>query len=405
MSITTAHSPWLATLCLALGIGLAWWLYRRQPGREGLGPRLSLALGALRAAAIALIAFFLLEPMLRLMVREVRRPVVALLHDGSRSLLLAGDTAAQRGAYADELRALQERLGEAFQVRAFTYGAGLREGLHFGQEEEATDLALALREVGDRLGGPDLAAVIIDGDGIINRGRDPRLEAERLAAPVHVIALGDTTVRPDLAVQGVDHNRLCFLGNEAPVRARIMAHRLKGRRARITLKQGGRELASHEVAIAADPFLHESAFTVRPEEPGVRRYTIEVAALDDERGTANNTMDFFIEVLDGRQKVLVLGASPHPDLGALRLALGGMEGYEVELAMAQEFAGAPEAYDLLVLHQLPGPRADVGGLLERARAKGIPVLYVLGGQSGFEAYNAQQAGVRVSGARPAITDA
>jgi hypothetical protein len=165
-------------------------------------------MAVLRALSVALIAFFLLEPMLRMLVREVRRPVVALLHDGSASLRFAGDTAALRSAYPEALRAMQERLGKEYDVRAFTYGSALGDGLRFEQDASTTDLSYALREMQDRFGGPDLAAVVVDGDGIMNRGRDPRLDAERLGVPIHTIALGDTTVRPDLLVKAVDHNRM-----------------------------------------------------------------------------------------------------------------------------------------------------------------------------------------------------
>lgn len=405
MHLTTAHSLWLAPLCLLLGGLLAWWLYRKQAGKEGFAPRVNLLLAVLRAVAVSAIAFFLLEPMLRMLVREVRKPVVAVLHDGSASLRFAGDTAALRASYANALRGLHGRLDGDYQVRAFTYGGELKEGLSFDQAASATDLAFALREVNDRLGGPDLAAVVVDGDGIVNRGRDPRLDAERLGVPIHAIALGDTTVRPDLLVKAVEHNRICFLGNEFPVRARIAARHLKGQRARVQLKHAGRVIAAQEIVIDSEPFLREVAFSAKAEKVGTQRYTVEAVALDMEQGTANNAQDFFIEVLDARQNVLLLAAAPHPDLGALRSALSGMEGYAVELAYAGSFTGAPEAYDLLVLHQLPGGKADVAPLLARAKAKAVPTLFVLGQGSSFEAYNAQLAGVRVNGARQAITDA
>ena len=78
MSLTTAHSLWLAPLCLLFGVALAWWLYRRAEGQEGFSRNLSLVLATCRTLAIALIAFFLLEPMVRILVREVRKPVVVL---------------------------------------------------------------------------------------------------------------------------------------------------------------------------------------------------------------------------------------------------------------------------------------------------------------------------------------
>lgn len=145
--------------------------------------------------AIALIAFFLLEPMVRIMVREVRKPIVVIAHDGSSSLLFAGDTAAIRTTYKAELEQLEATLGERYDVRSFTYGQGVTEGLDFEQHGALTDIGQVMREVYDRFNGPDSwGAVIIDGDGIYNQGRDPRLEVDKFGVPVHVIALGDTTV-------------------------------------------------------------------------------------------------------------------------------------------------------------------------------------------------------------------
>ncbi len=404
MQLTTVHSLWLAPLCLALGVALAWWLYRRQRDREGFAPRLALALGALRALAIAAIAFFLLEPMLRLTVREVRRPVAVLLHDGSRSLALAGDTAALRGAYMDRLDALAQELGARYEVRAFTYGEGLREGLLRDQGDGLTDLSQALREVHDRFHGPDLGLVVLDGDGIVNRGRDARLEAARLGVPIHIIALGDTTIRPDIAIRGVEHNRIAFLGNEFPVTVSLAAHHLSGSRARVTIRHEGREAGAQELAVQGDPFRRELRFLVRAATPGMQRYTVAVDAIAGEHTRANNATEFYIDVLDARQKALLLAQAPHPDIAAIRSALAGVEGYEVQVAYAGEFTGGIEAFDLVVLHQLPSARgADAA--IARARTKGIPLLVVLGAATDMTAFNALGAGVSVSGARPATTDA
>ncbi|MEZ4761566.1 MAG: hypothetical protein R2810_17530, partial [Flavobacteriales bacterium] len=138
MSLTTAHSLWLAPLCLLLGVAYAWWLYRRGDDRFAWGPRLALLLGVLRALVVSALAFFLLEPMVRTMVREVRRPVIVIAHDGSRSLTLAGDTAALKSTYEDALADLADRLGEAYTVRTFTYGERVREGLDHSQDDGLT---------------------------------------------------------------------------------------------------------------------------------------------------------------------------------------------------------------------------------------------------------------------------
>jgi hypothetical protein len=405
MGVTTVHSLWLAPLCVLLGAAMAWWLYR--PGGEGgaLSPSKARMLAVLRATAVALIAFFLLEPVVRRWVSEVRRPVVVIARDGSSSLLSAGDTAALRGTYRGELEALAERLAQRYEVRTFTYGEQVREGLRFDQTDGLTDMAQLFREVYDRFAGPDLGAVIVDGDGIINRGRDPLLDATRLGVPVHVIALGDTTVRPDLLVRGVDHNRINYLGNEFPLLVRVEARHLAGTTSRISIMQGDRELAGREIKITGDPWTAETPFTVRADRPGLQRFTVVVRAAAGEANTVNNRQDVFIDVLDDRRKVLLLAASPHPDLGALRLALQGLEGYGTEMAFAGEFTGKVEDFDLVVLHRLPSVKHPVQAVLQRSVATGTPLLFVLGTGSDMAAVNTHNGALRIAGARPGTTDA
>jgi len=405
MSLTTAHSLWLAPLCLLLGAALAWWLYRRAAGQEGFSRNLSLALAACRALAIALIAFFLLEPMVRILVREVRRPVVVLLHDGSSSVAAAGDTAALRATFPGELERLQKQLGDRFDVRAFTYGETVKEGLVFDQYDALTDVDQALREVYDRFNGPDLGAVIIDGDGIYNRGRDPRSSADKLGAPVFAIALGDTTVRPDLVLRGVEHNRIGYLGNELPLLVKVEGRRMDGMSTRVSVMHGGKEVAGKDVALNGRTAFMELPFTVKPERAGMQRYTVVVRPVQGEATEVNNRLDVLIDVLDDRQKVLLLGAAPHPDLGALRSALNGLDGYGTELAYAADFTGDISTYDLVILHGLPSPKYPIQPLLQKADAAGVPICYILALGMDFNSFNARNAGVKVSVARGSVTDA
>lgn len=405
MSLTTAHSLWLAPLCLLLGVALAWVLYRRTVGKEGFSRNLSLFLATCRALTIALVAFFLLEPMVRILVREVRKPVVVIAHDGSSSLVAAGDTGSIRTTYAQELERLENELGERFEVRTFTYGQGVTDGLSFEQTDGLTDISQAMREVYDRFSGPDLGALIIDGDGIYTKGRDPRSEVDRLGVPVFAIAMGDTTVRPDLVLRGVDHNRIGYLGNELPMLVRVEAKHMGGERTRISILQNGKEITGKDIVVAGHPAFVEVPLTVKAERAGMQRFTALVRPVDGEATTINNRFDVLVDVLDDRQKVLLLAAAPHPDLGALRLAFGGLEGYGTELAYAADFTGKVAEYDLVILHGLPTPQRSIQPLLQEATKAGIPLCFILTSGVDFNAFNTQGAGVQVSAARGSLTDA
>ncbi|MCO5273806.1 MAG: hypothetical protein M9900_02670 [Flavobacteriales bacterium] len=405
MNLTTAHSLWFAPLCVLFGVLCAWLLYRGTRERNGWSPALQWAMGTLRALVVALLAFLLLEPMTRILVREVRKPVVVVAHDGSSSLLANGDTNTWRTSYANALEELSKQLGERYEVRSFTYGAEVTDGLQFTQREGQTDIDQLFRAVYDRFAGPDLGAVVIDGDGIFNRGRDPRLAAERLGVPVFAIMLGDTTVRPDLALRDVQHNRITYLGNEFPVLVRIKADHLKGRHTRITISHNGNEVAAKDLAINADPLLAEVPLMVKADATGLQRYTVVVRPVEGEATVANNVQELFVDVLDDRRKVLILARSPHPDVAAIRLAMGAMEGYQVEQSLAADFNGRIADHDLVVLHQLPSTDMAIQPLLQQIGKAGIPTWTILGQQSDLRQTTAMGTGVAIEHARGGSTDA
>jgi hypothetical protein len=404
VTLTTAYSLWLAPLCVLLGVLCAWLLYRGTRERNGWSPALQWAMGTFRALVIAMLAFFLLEPMVRILLREVRKPVVVLAHDGSSSLLATGDTVAFRNAYAKALEDLSNTLGDRYEVRAFTYGSNVSEGLQFTQQEGQTDIDQLFRAVYDRFAGPDLGAVVIDGDGIYNRGRDPRLAAERLGVPVFPIMLGDTTIRPDLVLRDVEHNRITYLGNEFPLLVRLKADHLRGKTTRLSVMHNGKEVASKDIAIGADPMIAEVPLMVKAELAGLQRYTVSLRKVEGEVTTANNVQDIFVDVLDDRRKILILERAPHPDVAAIRLAMGSLEGYTVEHELASKFTGNVEEYDLVILHQLPSPDQGLQALLQRIEKKEIPTWTIVGQRSDLRQVSLLGSGVDIQGGRGSYTD-
>lgn len=406
VDLTFTHSPWLIPACLALGIAYAWLLYRGTGDRHGWGRSLRWTLATARALVVALLAFLLLGPLVRAWVREVRKPVVVLAHDGSASLLLAGDTAALRGSYAGEFDALAQALADRFDVRTFTYGREVQEGIHHDQQANRTDMAELLRQVHDRFAGPDLCAVVLDGDGIINRGRDPRHEAARLGVPVHTIALGDTTVRPDLLVHGVEANRVAYLGNELPLLVRIEARHLRGRRTKLAVELGGQVLAERDVEVQGDPFLVQVPMLVKATATGMQRYRVVLRPVAGEHTERNNVAEITVQVLDDRQRVLLLAEAPHPDIGALARALSGSEAYSITATTLDKAPAELADFDLVVLHRLPGTRHDGKAVIARCRERHVPLLFILGTDVDPEAVNALGLGLRIEGAqRAAVTDA
>src|ERR1039458_9599962 len=91
----------------------------------------------------------------------------------------------------------------------------------------------------------------------------------------------------------------------------------------------------------------------------MQRYTVKLSDVDGEVSFANNVKDIFIDVLDGRQKILILADAPHPDVAAIKNALESNENYEVNSFIANDFDKSLVGYNLVILDQLPSSKYPI----------------------------------------------
>ena len=89
-------------------------------------------------------------------------------------------------------------------------------------------------------------------------------------------------------------------------------------------------------------------------------------------------MDFVIEVLDSRSKVLILSDAPHPDIAAISSAINANKNFESDEFYIKDFTGDISNYNLLVFHQLPSVINAATNILNEAKALEIPILFVIG---------------------------
>ena len=129
--------------------------------------------------------------------------------------------------------------------------------------------------------------------------------------------------------------------------------------------------------------------------PGVQRYRIQLTALEGEVSTINNRQDIFVDVLDARQKVLLLAAAPHPDLSAIKQALESNQNYEVLLEYVEQRNSDLREVDFAILHQLPGNGNDIGPILQQLEANKTPRLFIVGNQTNINQFNGAQELLRI----------
>ncbi|MBL7826500.1 MAG: hypothetical protein JNJ57_07715, partial [Saprospiraceae bacterium] len=260
--------------------------------------------------------------------------------------------------------------------------------------DKVSNISEMLRGVYDLYGGQNLGTVVVATDGIYNEGSNPAYADVPLAAPVYTIALGDTTPKKDLLVKRVFHNKIAYLGDKFSIQIDVAANNCAGQQTVLNVSKvvdgQNRPLQSIPVNVSGNDFFVTKEIQLDADQPGVAEYLISVAALPGEATTSNNRKEIYLDILDARQKILMLAHSPHPDLSAIKTTLESNKNYAVSLAYINDPGIDPGKFDFVVLHNLPAYNNDINGLLNNLNDKRIPRLFIAGMQTGYPALGRAQ---------------
>lgn len=405
MTIITDAPSWLILACILMGAVYAGALYFRDRFNRTYGSRLAGLLAAMRFGVVTLIAFFLLKPLIKTIQREVEKPIIIIAQDNSQSLSLVKDSAMYKTTYLDQLKSLKDALGEDYDVRSYSFGDQIREGLDsISLQEKETNFSGLLEEINTKFAGRNLGALIIGSDGIYNKGSNPIYAYNKLNAPVYTVALGDTTVRKDALIAEVAANRLAYLNNKFPISISVEGRKCAGETVQLTVSHKGNTVFSQPVTFDGNRSSKTIDLTQDAKTVGLQKYTVTISNLNGEITYANNRKDVFIEVLDSRQKVLILASSPHPDVNAMREAIASNDAYSISTELVSKFNGNINDYNLIIFHQLPSSGSQGLNLVKNAIDQNIPSLFIWGANTDFNAFNALGLGYALSGYRNTNTD-
>lgn len=376
-------SPWFILLCLLAGSAYAFFLYQPEPSWS---KRLNAVLAVLRGTLVSVLCFLLLAPLVRTVQTTTDKAKVVLAVDNSQSTAAAG---------AKALTALEEArrqlTAEGYEVSIETLNADAPtaelDSVKFNGTK--TDLASMLSTVRSNFEGQNLTDVILLSDGIVNQGLSPAYG--NYPFRVHTVAIGDTIPKRDILLRNVTANRVAYMGNEFPIQVDVVANGLAGRSTTLTLRQGGRVVATQNVVLNRDDYFQSFTFTTSSNKKGVQHYTVEVGGTSGESSTRNNRREVYIDIIDGREKILLLGLTPHPDIKALSSIIEQNENYELDVKLLTTATNlndlTDKAYDLLIFHQIPDATGFGNEFVRRLMAKNTPLFFILGNQSAIGAVN------------------
>lgn len=405
--LALAFPLWYLILCIFLGLGYALFLYYREKQFSDQPFLLRLTLATLRGITTTLLAILLLSPVLKHYKKDVKQPLVIFGQDVSSSVM-ATMSAEDSIAYVAAVQQLMDGFSDAFDVRMYKFGEEVRAWDSLQFTDKASDISAFLNYIEDHFADQNLGAVILSTDGLYNRGQNPIHSAGTLTFPVHAIAMGDTTIHPDQQIKSVFHNQIAYLSDRVAIQVDLQATRLSGKTAQLTIEKAGSPgsgaLDSKTWRIEEDQWFETVEFIIGADQPGVNQYRLSLSGVAGESSYANNSKLIAIEVIDSRQKILLLGAIPHPDLTAIKAAIERHKNYEVTLDLLDKFSGKISEFDLVILHQLPSLRQGAGHIFNQLEEHHIPRLFVLGELSNLSSFNTVQDLLRIEGAQRNAND-
>lgn len=394
MNIVTDKPLWFLFFCLALGAGYAVVLYYKD-SKQDFSKTLLYFLSAFRFLAVSLIAFMLLSPLLKTLVKNTEKPVIIIAQDQSESILVNKDSNFYNADYPQKIRTLLEKLSKEYQISEYSFGDKVEEGISFSFSDKSTDMAALVEDINSRYANRNVGALVIASDGLYNKGINPVYAAEKISFPIYCIALGDTTPQKDLLIAKINYNRTAILGNKFPFEILVKATQLNGSNCVLEVTKENQILFSKNIRISGDRYLETVTLTLDAKQSGMQRYRVQLSQIEGEISYTNNIQDIFINVLEGKEKILILTAAPHPDVAALKDGIESNANYEVTVATAGDFTGIVKSFNLIILNQLPSIRYPVVQLIDQANQAGIPLLYCVGASTNLSMFNNLKAGVTI----------
>ncbi|MEO1435331.1 MAG: hypothetical protein AAFV80_07320, partial [Bacteroidota bacterium] len=236
MNLQFQYSPWLLVLCLLAGATYAAILYYRDQSFNEQSAFLNKLLAPLRFLLVSLVAALLLAPFFRNVVNEQKKPIVVLAQDQSESIL-ANTRMEDSTAYVAQIANLREALAEEYELVEYAFGSAVRSPIDFQFTDKETNISALLSEIYDLYSNQNLGAVILASDGIYNQGSSPLYSGTRLNVPIYSIALGDTTLKKDLAISKVYYNKIAYLGDRFAIQVDVTARNAAGSTTTMTVSK------------------------------------------------------------------------------------------------------------------------------------------------------------------------
>lgn len=377
------NSPWLLIPCLLVGAVYALLLYIRNRGfrHQSWGRQINYLLTGLRFVLVSLLCLLLVGPFIKQIKNTIEEPIVVFAVDNSISIAAIDSTGTP--TLKNEIEAAAAALqNNDYSLDIRTYdGLQTMDSLQF--DYASSDIGKLLSSIASDYEGRNLASVVLFSDGIYNQGISPAYRPYSFR--INSVGLGDTIPKQDINIQNVFYNKIAYQGNKFPMVAEIANTGFEGQSVNVSVSRRGQLIATELLRFDQARDVNSVEFLLDAEQEGMQRYELSVQPLEGEFTEQNNVSQAYVEIIEGKENILLLAAAPHPDIKALRSAIETNKNYELQSVILsvddvnlQQLADT--RYDLVIFHQLPG-RGNTSPLVREYLTKARASLFIVGSQT------------------------
>ena len=385
MNIVSSYPLWYFGFCVLLGGLLAFLLYRSDKKLAKFSKFTKVVLFGLRFLCVTALAAMLLSPLIKYLSKTVEKPIIVIAQDNSASMLMASDSIFVRKQFQEQIAAVRQKLGANFKIDNYVFDEAIESETKPKFSGKITDFDVLFENLEQKYVNRNVGALLLVTDGIYNQGNSPVYSIQNLEFPVFTVGVGDTNRYVDIKLKNLRNNKLAFLGNEFPIQVDINTQKVRVNSVKLSVLRNGKTITTKTLNGLKANDVSTQYLTLKANAVGKQQYTIVVQSIEGERNTLNNSLNFYIDVLDGRQKVLLLGMAPHPDLGALKSAISANENYELTTSIYSDFKKSFKEYDLVMLHQSSNSKlVPIDQNLKKLLGTSIPIILFGGGWKNVE---------------------
>jgi len=381
--IYSYHPAWIfIAFCIA---GLySFILYRKSNNLIDVSKKIKLILASIRFVSVFIISILLLGIILEHFISKTEKPHIFIVHDVSESIVQNKDSSFIKNEYQKNLTHLNSKLDEKFEVINYRFSNTVTTNLKSNYTGKLTDISKALDQIYSQYSNKNIGAILLSTDGIYNTGSNPIYSANRKRyTPIYTIGLGDTNEVKDCRIENIFNNDIAFLGNKFPVEVSISQTDFKNSKVKVGIYFQDKLVQSQTIELKSNKEQHKLNFTLNTTKVGFVKYTVKIEELEGEFTYKNNTSNFYIDIIDGRQKIALAHSGIHPDLGALAYVIENNKNYEVDLVNYNELTDI-NSYDLIICHNYENQNKTLNNFITAGKK---PFLFIIGTSTNFNDLN------------------